>query len=665
MLKSYKNLSIFLMAMFAIVITISSCKKDDDPTPEPMTMEVSYAELEALIAQANDLLANSVEGFGLGQYQFGAIGQLQGVVDNAQTVVDSQTLDQLLVSNAVQQLQDALDAFNALEVVSVATPWIQQIPNNNLLITDSDSGIPGGLLDLLEDGRDFTIELSVNPVSLQNLGFSNTLLSAAKQFNGPAGADGVITINAGFHVRYFSDGSIQFINGTGNDPWENWGETPRSEPGVIVDGEWNRVAYVHSGADRILYVNGTEVLRGSFAYKSIAGIDGVTGFLIGNAFDWTDRVANALIEDVRVWSKALEASELNDQTLTATGNGFEAWFPLKSDVGAEALDVSGNYKAVLGSFVKWAPDGDVNQVETDFGDLMAAIMEAKDFLATVTEGMEVGNFGIGTTSWVQREIDAGMAVIDNGGLQAEAAIAADRIRNAIASVAENTISEAGPANGLEYDLTADGVVGFRLTRADGAPPALPEGSYTLELDINMNDFDHPTGGVEVSLLGSGALQLRTITTPEGEDMNGNQGAIEFYVEGDGWTCACSPAGTMIAGEWVQIAAVYDESTNMSTLYLNGTEVASGENGAYTRRDNNGWGEIWLGNRAGDHNRLDGSARNLRIWDVARSASDIHADIDGTEDGLEMYFPLDAKNAPLYTDKTGNWYGQRIGVSYLD
>jgi len=279
--------------------------------------------------------------------------------------------------------------------------------------------------------------------------------------------------------------------------------------------------------------------------------------------------------------------------------------------------------------------------------------------------MEVGNYGIGTSLWVQRELDAGMAVVDNNGLQSEAAIAADAIRNAISAVEENVIDEAGPTDGLDYDLTDDALVGFRLTRTDGAPPALPEGSYTLELDVNMSDFEHPTGGVEVSLLGSGALQLRTITTPAGETENANQGAIEFYVEGAGWTCACSSAGTMIAGEWVQIAAVYDESTNMSTLYLNGVEVASGENGAYTRRDNNGWGEIWLGNRAGNHNRLEGSARNVRIWNVARSASEVNMDVTGTEDGLEMYFPLNEKNAPLYTDKTGNWFGQRIGISYLD
>jgi len=163
-----------MMAFLAISLTIMSCGKDEpEPMePDPMDMEVSFEELIGLIAEANNLLAGAEEGFDQGNYQFGAIAQLQGVTDNAQTVVDSNTDDMLLVDNAVSQLKAAIDAFRATEVLSVATPWIQQIPNNRLLLTDSDNGTQGNLLALIEAGRDFTIELRFNPVSLQNLGFS-------------------------------------------------------------------------------------------------------------------------------------------------------------------------------------------------------------------------------------------------------------------------------------------------------------------------------------------------------------------------------------------------------------------------------------------------------------------------------------------------------------
>jgi len=503
----------------------------------------------------------------------------------------------------------------------------------------------------------------MNPVSLQNLGFSNSLISAAKQFDGDPADAGVMTVDEGFHLRYFDDGSMQFING-GAGSANPWQEIPRTDAGTLVEGQWHHVAYVHSGADRILYVDGIEVGKGALDYKSIADNPSVTGISIGNSFDWVDRVSNALVEDVRVWSKALAATELNNQSIMATGDGLEAWFPLKSDQGSEVTDVSGNYKAVLGEFVSWAPNGDISQVPKDYTALMSAIMDGNTFLAGITEGMEVGNHGIGTTMFVQDRIDAGMAVVDQNGSQTDAAIAETAILDAIDAVSDNTIAEAGATGGLLYDLEAAGTVGFRLTRTDGAPPAMPEGSYTIEMEVNLNDFLHPNGS-ETSLLGTGALQFRTQVSVSDSDANGNEGAIEFYVEGAGWTCACSGAGTMVAGEWASLAAVYDATSNTSKIYLNGVEVASGSDGAYTRRNNNGWMDMWLGNRGGDGNRLDGSARDLRVWSVARSASEVNADITGTENGLEMYFPLDMKNAQFFVDKTGNYYGDRRGVTYLD
>jgi len=577
MKTSLKFFQYLFLGFLAISLTFVSCSDDEpEPTPPPAPM-VSFEALTALIEEAKGLLNGATEGFSRDQYQFGAIDQLQEVIDNSQTVVDSNTDDMRLVDNALTQLQNAINAFKDKQVISVATPWIQQIPNNRLLITDSDAGNQGA--------------------------------------------------------------------------------------GTLVEGEWQHVAYVHSGSDRILYVNGQEVARGAFPYKSITDNPAVTGVSIGNSFDWTDRVSNALVEDVRVWSIALNGDQLNDQSIRATGDGLEAWFPLKSDGGDVVVDVSGNFQAELTEFVSWAPDGDINLVEKDFSEVMTAIMDAKDFLATVTEGMEVGNYGIGTVKFVQDAIDVAMDIVDNNGAQSAAAVAADNIYNAIDRVSGNVIEEAGPSSGLLYDLDAQGVVGFRLIRTDGTNPALPEGSYTIELEANMNDFLHPNG-TETSLLGTGALQFRTMVSTDA-GMNGNEGAIEFYVEGAGWTCACSAAGTMIAGEWVKLAAVYDADSNTSKIYLNGVEVASGDNGAYTRRDNNGWMDMWLGNRAGDGNRLDGSARNLRIWSVAKAAADVNADINGDEEGLEMYFPLNMKNAPFFVDQTGNFYGQRIGVTYLD
>lgn len=654
----FKNLfSITLLAGLSLtMLFVSSCGEDEKTVTPGTNDTVSIDGLKASITEAKGLLTGAEEGFELGNYQIGSIVKLQDLIDKSQIVVDSDTPDAAVVASASTQLKEAIAAFKASEVTSIANPWVQQVADNRILLTDSDAGTERGLLGLIDKGKNFTIELKINSVSNDRIGFSNSLISAAKQFN----ADKSASVDDGFHIRYFDDGGIQFINGA---PDGSWTDVPRSDPGVIKVGVWQHVAYVHDGQDRVLYIDGVEIARGQLEYESVTGNTAVTGISIGNSFDWVDRVGNAMFKDIRIWSKALAKEDLDKQGLTGTGEGLEAWFPMASDQGNEFVDVSGNYKAVFGTNVPWAPNGDPTQVPVDYAGLEASIAAANTFIGSVTEGTGVGDFGVGTKQFVQRFIDEAQAVIDASGSQSEAVAAGTSLDDAVEAVKENTVEEAGVANGLLFDLTNDETIGLRITRTDGAEAALPEESYSIEVEVFLNDFIHPDG-TETSILGTGALQFRTIVTKEGETVNpSTEGKIEFYVEGEGWTCACSDSMTMIAGEWVNLAAVYDAGTNTSKIYLNGVEVATGPNGKYTRRNNNGWLEMWLGNRGGNGNRLDGKVRDLRVWSIARSAADVNGDINGDEAGLEMYFPLDVKSSKRFIDETGNYFGNRVGVTW--
>jgi len=124
-MKTTFNLFNFcVIGLLALTMVFMSCEKDKDPEPEPEPM-ASVESLNALITTAQGLLSGASEGFGLGQYQFGSIALLQDVINNATTVATSGTNDMSLVDNAQTQLQAAIDAFRATEVLSVATPWIQ------------------------------------------------------------------------------------------------------------------------------------------------------------------------------------------------------------------------------------------------------------------------------------------------------------------------------------------------------------------------------------------------------------------------------------------------------------------------------------------------------------------------------------------------------------
>jgi len=56
-------------------------------------------------------------------------------------------------------------------------------------------------------------------------------------------------------------------------------------------------------------------------------------------------------------------------------------------------------------------------------------------------------------------------------------------------------------------------------------------------------------------------------------------------------------------------------------------------------------------------------KDFRLWDVARDAAELDADITGTETGLNVYFPLDKVSGVKFSDKTGNYQGDMRGISW--
>ncbi|WP_439185699.1 hypothetical protein [Carboxylicivirga taeanensis] len=50
----------------------------------------------------------------------------------------------------------------------------------------------------------------------------------------------------------------------------------------------------------------------------------------------------------------------------------------------------------------------------------------------------------------------------------------------------------------------------------------------------------------------------------------------------------------------------------------------------------------------------------RMWDVARDAAELDAEITGSEDGLKIYFPLNKVAGVKFDDVTGNYKGEMRG-----
>ncbi len=620
-----------------LTVVLVSCK-DDEPGPDPGN-EVSLDDLVTLITEANGLLDGAEEGFELGQYQIGSIAKLQDVVDNAQQIVDAQSEDQALIDNAESQLKTAIDDFKASVIATVANPWVQQAVGNKIKLVDnvSGGGTEGALLGLIDVGKSFTIELDIYPVSFETIFNDNGVIGASAQFDGSGQ-----TVDDGFYVRYHDNGHLFYEVGS---PGGGWQGTGTADGGLVV-GQWNHIAYMHDGEEQILYVNGNEVFRTQFNYQSITenaneNIGG--GINIGGAIDWGDRTSNALYKDIRIWSKAIPAADLNKDGLTGTGDGLEAWFPMASDQGNSFADVSGNFRAELDDLVVWAPNGDPDQVEVDYTALEALISDAESFAAGITEGTNAGDYGIGTGEWLQQYIDEADEVVSSSGSGADVANAIADLEAALDIAKENKVA-GGAANGFSND-GENGAM--RVT-----PNWHPEGaSFTI-------DFMYRPTQLGGDITGNGELGVffDSSNDPEGEGPSGLQYYYSDTDLGD-WSRAITDAGVMSVDTWYNIVLAYDADNKTQTVYVDGAAVATKEN--VGPAGNNGWGELWIGASWG---YCKGSFQSYRVWNKVLTADQFQADIAdaSNESDLEVYLPFDIKDAPIFKDATGNHFVEQRG-----
>ena len=636
-----RNFFFSLIGFVTLSVLFVSCNNDDDSS-DPKTngangtngngsgVTVTLDTLKNLITEANELKKDAKEGFDLGSYAFGSITKLNDVIAKAQQVVDAGSTDEALLKEASDEIKKAISDFNNAKVKSIANPWVQQARNNKIVLTDNieGDGQKGKLLSLIDMGKSFTIEFDIFPVSFNKIGNDNAIIGASKQFS-----DGQ-TVDDGFYVRYNEKGEVFYEIGKPDAGWESTGY----KDGGLKAGEWNHVAYIHKGADQLLYVNKVEVFKTTIDYQSITNNpdSNVVGIHLGGAIDWDDRTANALFKDVRVWSKALDKGDLDKEGLTSTGDGLEVWFPMAADQGKKFNDVSGKFTAHLTELTVWAPDGDYTKVPVDYSDLEALISEAQTFVSGVNEGTNAGDFGVGTKEWFNPILKEAQDVISNQLGNADAKNALGKLKEALDKAKDNKV--VGGAAGGFTNESDNGAL--RIT-----PTFHSEGeSYTAEFQMKLKDF----GG---DYFGTGEWGL----------ISNGDGGLYYFISNDGYDGIRTTA-TLALDQWYHIALTYDKATKEAVLYVDSVEV-----GKVVRenKDNHGWGETWLGATWGFSKA---HFKNLRIWNNVKTANQLNAPIANptTEANLELYFPLDVKNATLFKDATGKYFGEMRGAaSWLD
>jgi hypothetical protein len=131
------------------------------------------------------------------------------------------------------------------------------------------------------------------------------------------------------------------------------------------------------------------------------------------------------------------------------------------------------------------------------------------------------------------------------------------------------------------------------------------------------------------------------------------GAFQLLIRGLTPSVVTSPNDTVAIDSWQHLAGVYDPAAQTLTLFRNGTQVAQAT--GVTGTPTNSAASFRIAGVSSAPGFLKGKLQDVRLWDDARSASEINAfkdrTLDGDEANLVFYLPLDEKSGTLAQDAT--------------
>ena len=210
--------------------------------------------------------------------------------------------------------------------------------------------------------------------------------------------------------------------------------------------------------------------------------------------------------------------------------------------------------------------------------------------------------------------------------------------------------------GLYFDGTDDYVM-------SDISPIAGNTAKTLEAWIKTTANGDPNnGGLQKVIVEMGAQATGTRFTLNILFSN----AIRVEVQGNG----ISGTTAVNDGLWHHVAAVYDPfATTKVALYLDGVLEASGN--LTTAVNTSATGNIQIGRRCDGINYFNGSIDEVRVWNVARTASQIannrNVELCNSTTNLVAYFPMN-EGAPGATNTANTSifsYGNTFGTGALN
>lgn len=285
-------------------------------------------------------------------------------------------------------------------------------------------------------------------------------------------------------------------------------------------------------------------------------------------------------------------------------------------------------------------------------DLDVVIVEAQELLNNSEEGTFPGEYKPGSLKELQDAVTWAIWKKDNSKEQNDIALAAIRLRKYIDRFKANIVTLSTPWIQQENDTY--------IHVSDNVKTVLDK-AWTIEIkcyiiDLNNKGWSNNLFSAEQSGPDSG-FGVRYFS----------DGNIQIVVGNNNWVDSKDQAGagTMKAGEWMDVAL--SNSGTKQILYVNGVKVAEIENTHLLSVDKS----FVIGNSPMWTDRVCNTlVKDFRLWNSVLDASTIQTNIsatfDGTESGLECYFPLNADLGSEFKDVTGKYTATLQGnVEWVD
>lgn len=182
------------------------------------------------------------------------------------------------------------------------------------------------------------------------------------------------------------------------------------------------------------------------------------------------------------------------------------------------------------------------------------------------------------------------------------------------------------ANALRFDGTDDHVI----------IPNTVSGNFTIE--FLMNTTSTGGGGQWYNGLGIIDAEVGGVTNDWGISLSGSK--VAFGIGNPDVTIASS--SNVNTGNWVHVAATWNQATGQMLLYVNGVQEASATSGTALR---SAPPRITIGQIQTNINRYNGSLDEVRIWNTVRTQPQIQANMaaevnPAAESALVAYYTFD-------------------------